>query len=119
VEQLHRIHDGSMPFLRLPGALKGLVNLLPPMERPRIVLFGETMAEPDWTHAQHDVGDCDVMLVVGTSGLVYPAAALPSWAKQAGATVVVVDPNPHDEADVSLPGMAGEVLPRLVREAFP
>ena len=107
-----------MPFLRLPGALKGLVNLLPPMERPRIVLFGEAMAEPDWTHAQQDVGDCDVMLVVGTSGLVYPAAALPSWAKQAGATVVVVDPNPHEDADLWLPGMAGEVLPRLVREAF-
>lgn len=119
VEQLHRVHDGSLPFLRLPGALKGLISLLPPMERPRIVLFGEAMAEPDWTHAQQDVRDCDVMLVVGTSGLVYPAASLPRWAKQAGATIVVVDPNPHDDADLWLPGMAGEVLPRLVREAFP
>ena len=118
VEQLHRVHDGSMPFLRLPGALKGFVNLLPPMERPRIVLFGEEMAEPDWTLAQADVGNCDVILVVGTSGLVYPAASLPRWAKQAGATVIVIDPNPHDEADVWLPGMAGEVTPRLVREAF-
>jgi NAD-dependent deacetylase len=118
VEQLHRVHDGSMPFLRLPGALKGLVNLLPPMERPRIVLFGEEMAEPDWTLAQADVGNCDVILVVGTSGLVYPAASLPRWAKQAGATVIVIDPNPHDEADLWLQGMAGEVAPRLVRAAF-
>jgi hypothetical protein len=32
---------------------------------------------------------------------------------------LVVDPNPHDDAGLWLPGMAGEVLPRLVREAFP
>jgi NAD-dependent deacetylase len=119
VDQLHRVHDGSLPLLRLPSALKGLVNLFPPMERPRIVLFGEDMAEPDWTHAQLDVGDCDVMLVVGTSAMVYPAATLPRWAKQAGATVIVVDPMPHDEADVWLAGMAGEVVPKLVGEAFP
>jgi NAD-dependent deacetylase len=118
VEQLHRVHDGSFPLLRLPGALKGLLNVLPPRERPRIVLFGEAMAEPDWTQAQNVVGDCDVMLVVGTSGLVYPAAALPHWAKQAGAIVVVVDPNQHDDADVWLSGKAGEVLPELVRSAF-
>jgi NAD-dependent deacetylase len=118
VEQLHRVYDGSLPFLRLPGALKGLVNLLPPMERPHIVLFGEEMAEPDWTHAQADVGDCDVMLVVGASGMVYPAAALPRWAKQAGATVVVIDPNPPDDANVWLQGRAGEVLPKLVDAAF-
>jgi NAD-dependent deacetylase len=119
VEQLHRVHDGSLPLLRLPGALKGLINLFPPMERPRIVLFGEEMAEPDWTHAQLDAGDCDVMLVVGTSAMVYPAAALPRWAKQAGATVIVVDPLPHDEADLWLPGKAGEVVPQVVEEAFP
>ena len=114
VEQLHRVHDGSLPLLRLRGALKGLVNLLPPMERPRVVLFGEAMAEPDWTHAQADSNDCDLMLVVGTSRLVYPAAALPRWAKQAGAEIVVVDPEEPPAADQWLQGRAGEVLPRLV-----
>ena len=114
VEQLHRVHDGSMPLLRLPGALKGLVNLLRPMERPRVVLFGEAMAEPDWTFAQDDARDCDLMLVVGTAGLVYPAAALPRWAKQAGAEIVVVDPVEPFAADQWLEGRAGDVLPRLV-----
>jgi NAD-dependent deacetylase len=119
VEQLHRVRDGKLTLLRLPGALNGMLRLFPTMERPRIVLFGEAMAEPDWTNAQHDVRECEVMLVVGTSGLVYPAAALPLWAKQAGASVIVVDPHPHEDADLWLPGKAGEVLPRLVSDISP
>jgi NAD-dependent deacetylase len=114
VEQLYRVHDGSLPLLRLPGALKGLVNLMPPIERPRVVLFGEGMAEPDWSFAQADTGNCDHMLVVGTSRLVYPASALPRWAKQAGAEIVVVDPEEPVTADQWLEGRAGDVLPRLL-----
>ena len=67
--------------------------------------------------AQQLSAACDVMLIVGTSGVVYPAAAMPMIAKEAGATVI--DVNPERDAlaqtsDLFLRGPGGEVLPRLV-----
>jgi NAD-dependent deacetylase len=62
---------------------------------------------------------CDVMLVVGTSGLVYPAAQLPYIARGAGATVVEVNPEPTETsklAHIICCGPAGEILPALVAE---
>lgn len=87
------------------------------MYRPKIVLFGDALAEPDWTAAQEAVSDCDLLLVVGTSGMVYPAAMLPDQARRRGATVAAIDPEPV-EGFIWLEGMAGEVLPALVAEAF-
>ncbi|MBM4074907.1 MAG: iron dicitrate transport regulator FecR, partial [Planctomycetes bacterium] len=48
--------------------------------RPNLVLFGDDMAEPAWTKSCQAVDECDVLLTVGTSGLVYPAASLPERA---------------------------------------
>ena len=58
-----------------------------------------------------------MVLVIGTSALVYPAAALPKLAREAGAFVVEVNPDetpftPH--ASVSLRGKAAETLPLLL-----
>jgi NAD-dependent deacetylase len=58
------------------------------------------------------------MLVVGTSALVMPAAALPQIARAHGAPVILVDPVAHTRADVHLGGRAAEVLPELVGRAF-
>ncbi len=85
--------------------------------RPSIVLFGEAMAEPDWSEAVDAAGVCDCMLVVGTSGLVYPAAMLPEMAKSAGASIIAVGPE-EGIADVWLTGAAGVVLPALLRAAY-
>lgn len=85
--------------------------------RPSIVLFGEAMAEPDWSEAVDAAGVCDCMIVVGTSGLVYPAAMLPEMAKSAGASIIAVGPE-AGMADVWLEGKAGDVLPALVHAAF-
>jgi NAD-dependent deacetylase len=63
---------------------------------------------------------CDVMLVVGTSGLVYPAAGFPASARRAGAVVLTVNPEPTDLdsiASVCIRGKAAEVLPRLLEAA--
>jgi NAD-dependent deacetylase len=65
-------------------------------------------------------GACDLLLVVGTSGMVWPAAELPRVARAGGATVVEVNAHPSELtplADLFLQGPAGEVLPRLTREA--
>ena len=85
--------------------------------RPEVVWFGEGLPSDAFGAAQHLSAGCDVMLIVGTSGVVYPAAAMPMIAKEAGATVI--DVNPEWDAlaqtsDVFLQGPGGEVLPQLV-----
>jgi NAD-dependent deacetylase len=59
----------------------------------------------------------DVFIVIGTSAVVYPAAGLVQVARQSGARVVIVNPDPTlaDElAEWILRGPAGEILPRLL-----
>ena len=85
--------------------------------RPGVVWFGEGLPDSEWRAAEQPARTCDVLLSIGTSGLVYPAAALPSIAKASGATVVVINPNVTDQdqqATYCLRGAAGEVLPALV-----
>jgi len=65
--------------------------------------------------------DCDVLLSVGTSGVVYPAAQVPEIALHSGATVVHVNPEPQGlggQHEWLLAGAAGEVLPSLLQAAF-
>ena len=62
---------------------------------------------------------CEVFLSIGTSTVVYPAAALPFAALRAGATVVEVNPSPTPlsaQAAFVLQGLSGELLPALLRE---
>lgn len=85
--------------------------------RPDVVWFGEMLPERVTAEAWERVAACQVMLVVGTSGLVHPAAQLPYIARDAGATVVEVNPEPteiSDAAHVICRGPAGVVLPALV-----
>ncbi len=83
-----------------------------------MVWFGEFLFQDSVEEATALAGACDVMLVVGTSGLVYPAAGLPATARSAGATVVEVNIAPseltYDLVDIFQAGRAGEALPRLV-----
>ncbi|HTT12816.1 MAG TPA: NAD-dependent deacylase [Burkholderiaceae bacterium] len=84
--------------------------------RPDVVWFGEMLDPATLERAEWLVARCEVMLVVGTSGMVYPAAGLPYLAKRAGAKVIVVNPNPSDLdgcADILLGGTAARALPRL------
>lgn len=80
--------------------------------RPDFVAFGDPVE--DFDEAQGPVRECRVLLVVGTSGEVYPAAALPEEARSVGATVIDVSVGPTDvRSDLRLRGKAGSVLPAL------
>lgn len=80
--------------------------------RPDFVAFGERLQTFD--EAEALVEGCRVLLVVGTSGEVWPAAALPQRARQEGALVVEVSPAPTlIAAELRLQGQAGDVLPAL------
>ena len=86
--------------------------------RPAVVWFGESLPPGEMADAEAAVEHCDVMLVVGTSGVVYPAASLPWMAQGAGAAIIDVnpdDPTPFAEAaTVVLHGKSGVVLPDLL-----
>jgi NAD-dependent deacetylase len=90
--------------------------------RPDVVWFEESLS-PDALQAAEDAARrCQILLVVGTSAEVYPAAALPDYAKCAGATIIEINPNPtplSDAADYVLRARAGDVLPALVAAAWP
>ena len=90
--------------------------------RPNVVWFGESLPREPLARAEAAATDCDLMLVVGTSALVQPAAGLPLAALQAGAFVVEVNPQATPlSAHVSmrLAGNAAEVLPALLEAAWP
>ncbi len=82
--------------------------------RPDIVAFGDPVKEfPD---AERLVERAGTLLVVGTSGEVWPAAGLPDHARSCGATIVDVAKGPTSiRADVTLEGEAGRILPELLR----
>jgi NAD-dependent protein deacetylase/lipoamidase len=89
------------------------------MLRPDVVWFGEPLPVAVWHRAEECVRASDLCLIVGTSAIVYPAAALPMVARRAGALLVEVNPEPTEltaEADLSLRGPAGEMLPWLVAQ---
>ncbi len=87
------------------------------MMRPDVVWFGE-MLDPDiLARATAESESCDVMLVVGTSGVVQPAASLPYYAWQAGARIIEVNPQRSELTDLAhifLQGPAGVVLPEIL-----
>jgi NAD-dependent deacetylase len=85
--------------------------------RPDVVWFGEALPEAALSEAFEASRSCGLMLVVGTSAVVQPAASMPLLAKQAGAHVIEVNPDPTPitpYADIHLSGKAGEILPGVV-----
>lgn len=85
--------------------------------RPGVVWFGEALPEGAMQQAEAAARACEVMLVVGTSGAVWPAAGLAAVARRAGAFVAIVNPQATEidgDADVHLAGTAAQLLPRLL-----
>ncbi|MFQ5914225.1 MAG: NAD-dependent deacylase [Nitrospinota bacterium] len=85
--------------------------------RPNVVWFGEGLNPKVLEAAFEAASRCEFMIVAGTSAVVQPAAHLPVLAKQNGAYVLEVNPEPtliSDFVDESLLGKAGEILPAIV-----
>jgi NAD-dependent deacetylase len=140
VDGLHE-RAGSQRIIRLHGSLWRLrcvaegsekedrredLGELPPrcecgaMLRPGVVWFGESLPHEAIDTAARAAREARVVLVAGTSGLVYPAAGLPGIAGEAGAYVVEINPErtPLSAlADEHLAGPAGEILPLLAEDA--
>ncbi len=86
--------------------------------KPDVVLFGEMIPQNALHLADTLTRRCDVLLVVGTSAQVYPAASLPRIAKEHGALLIECNTEPtpltRTITDIFLQGPAGEMLPRLL-----
>jgi NAD-dependent deacetylase len=140
VDGLHE-RAGSRSMVRLHGSLwrvrcmacgeeheddRPAIAPLPPscdcgaLLRPAVVWFGEALPREAFSRAQAMARRAELCLVVGTSALVHPAAALPEAALAAGAYVVEINPErtPFSPfASETLAGPAGEVLPAVLAAA--
>jgi NAD-dependent deacetylase len=84
--------------------------------RPAVVWFGEMLPPGALQAAERALADCQLFVVVGTSGVVWPAAGLAGQARRAGAQVVIVNPQPTEidaHAHALLRGTAADLLPQL------
>ncbi len=87
--------------------------------KPDVIFFGEALPEETLQEATRHARRCDLLIVVGSSLVVYPAAYMPLYAKQSGAKLVIVNltPTPSDRiADVVIHDSAGEVMGRILAE---
>lgn len=87
------------------------------LARPAVVWFGEALPEGMMKEAEHAVSSAQVLLLIGTSAVVVPAANLIPCARKAGAKIIEVNPESTAAtglADCVLRGAAGELLPRLL-----
>jgi NAD-dependent deacetylase len=107
------VHEArETPLSRLPPVCPDCGALA----RPHVVWFGEALDGAVLERAYALSEACQVMVVVGTSALVQPAASLPVAAARAGAVIIEINVEPTPLTDLAayhLAGRAGDVLPRL------
>ncbi len=90
--------------------------------RPGVVWFGEAIPEQALDASCAAAADCEVFFSIGTSSAVYPAAGLADIARQHGALLVEINPEPTRQAaacDIVLAGKSGVVLPELLELLSP
>jgi len=114
------------PHERLPpsAALSPEMRVAPPScshcggpIRPGVVWFGESLPSPAWHRAEALLQACDALVVVGTSGVVQPAASLPQLVKKRQKPVIEINPVPSGitrVADVFWEVTAADGLPKVV-----
>lgn len=86
--------------------------------RPSVIWFNELLPTGPLEHAWQAINQADLMLVIGTSGSVYPAADMPREAHDRGVPIIEINPAPSAHtavADVLLTAPSGEALPALLR----
>jgi NAD-dependent deacetylase len=105
-------HATDIP-LKIPPKCAKCKGLL----RPDVVWFGEALDSIRIQTSMRALQDCELLLVIGTSGMVQPAASFAGIARSAGAFIVEVNLDPAGEkgpADIFLQGRAAEILPGLL-----
>ncbi|MCA1899111.1 MAG: NAD-dependent deacylase [Chloroflexi bacterium] len=89
--------------------------------KPDVILFGEQLPQAAWFKAQREARRCDLMLVVGSSLEVLPAAGLPMQALDRGAHLIIVNNAPtyiNIRADAVLTEDAAAIIPAIAEKVF-
>jgi NAD-dependent deacetylase len=111
-----KIQGSCLTLEDLPAVCPSCASLL----KPDVVFFGEDIPWRAQVLSSSESQSCTAMLVIGTSAIVYPAAALPTTAKGKGATIIEINMEPTamtgEISDYLIEGSAGEILPAIVRE---
>lgn len=85
--------------------------------KPDVVLFGEALNHDDVNRAEAAASKCKSMLVIGTTAVVFPAAAIPRIAKRRGATVIEINQEETEltgkVADLTVLGDCSQILPKI------
>ncbi len=107
-------------------AARALLDMLPPrcpcggVYKPDFIFFGEEIPQGAHARSQDAARRTDVMLVIGSTGEVYPAALVPRWAAEAGATIIEINPEPSEftrtVSDLHVPMKAAEAFIRIEKE---
>lgn len=88
--------------------------------RPDVIFFGEMIPQHALLRSSQISAECDIMLVVGTSAVVYPAASMPAIAKQNGAKIIEINQESthltDNISDYLIMGKAGEVVKNVINE---
>lgn len=90
--------------------------------RPGVVWFGESLPYDIWQQSEKAVRDCNVFIIIGTSGVVYPAAGLAQLAQRKRKTVIQINPNLTEQnqfVSFAMQGPAGTCLPQLLEAVWP
>lgn len=133
-KKVYHVHGSLFEFRcdRCQGVYSGELPAMPePVEtvdpprcvcggliRPNVVWFGESLPEDAWQRSVEAVGGADLVIVVGTSSIVYPAAGLPEIALARGIPVIEVNPERtplSDNATASVRETAASALPNLLQ----
>lgn len=110
---------------RMVAATETILSDLPPkcehchsLLKPDFIFFGEGIPQKAFTESSEAAANCDVMLVIGTSGEVMPASLIPIEAKRHGATIIEINPDKNVFAsgknDIFICAKAGEALLQII-----
>lgn len=123
IERTRCSREGTIVEVRDESAMPPLCAGCGAPLRPDVVWFGEPLPLDALREADEAASDCDVFLAIGTSAVVYPAAALPLVALRAGATVVEVNPEATPLSGrpgvLRLGGSASLILPAIAATVAP
>ena len=107
----------------ITGANPELFRVLPPrcscggILKPDCIFFGEAIPPDAWFESRREMEAADVVLIVGSTGEVYPAASIPAQAAEEGSIIIEINPEPsafsRRVTDLLIPLPAGEALPRI------
>jgi NAD-dependent deacetylase len=87
--------------------------------KPDAVLFGEALPQETLQEATRRSQNCDLFIVIGSTLVIYPAAYMPTYAREAGARLAIVNltPTPLDHyATVVIQGRAGEIMSKVMEK---